>query len=49
MFALVAESNQSGKGWAARHFIAYAVLYFIVVMAAMQAAIPYWISIGMFE
>jgi anion transporter len=48
MFALVAESNLAGKGWAARHFSIYGTVYFIAVLITMLAAIPYWSSIGMF-
>lgn len=49
MFALIAEANQAGKGWTARHFGIYGGVYFAAVLITMLAAIPYWISIGMFN
>ncbi len=49
MFALVAEANMAGKGWKSSHFSRYGIIYFIAVMVAMLAAVPYWISIGMFS
>jgi len=48
LFALVAEANMGGKGWTAEHFAKYGAVYFIVSMIVMLAAVPYWISIGMF-
>ena len=48
MFILVAEANMNGKGWTAEHLAKYGVVYFIASMITMLAAVPYWISIGMF-
>jgi len=48
MFVLVAESNMGGKGWTAEHLAKYGTAYFIASMITMLAAVPYWISIGMF-
>ncbi len=48
MFALVAESNFENNGWMKKHFSIYGCVYFIACMISMLAAIPYWISIGMF-
>ncbi|MEL7567699.1 MAG: SLC13 family permease [Dehalobacterium sp.] len=48
MFALVAEANMGGSGWASKHLFRFGTAYFLVCMLSMLVAIPYWISIGMF-
>ena len=48
MFALAAETNMAGKGWASKHLTTYGVVYFVASLITMLVAIPYWVSIGMF-
>ena len=48
VFALAAEANMGEKGWTAEHLAKYGAVYFIASMITMLAAIPYWISIGIF-
>lgn len=48
MFALVAETNFDGNGWTPKHFGLYGGAYFVSSLITMLAAIPYWISIGIF-
>jgi len=48
MFALVAETNFTHNGWSKKHLGLFGSVYFIACIIAMIAAVPYWISIGMF-
>ena len=48
MFALVAETNFAHNGWSKKHLGLFGSVYFIACIIAMIAAVPYWISIGMF-
>ena len=48
MFALVGEANTGAKGWTAGHLTRYGTGYFVVSMLVMCAAIPYWMSLGLF-
>ena len=49
MLALTAEASMGDEGWTAGHLAKYGAAYFAASMIAMFAAVPYWISIGMFE
>lgn len=48
MFALVAEANMGDRGWKPAELSKFGVVYFVAVLLAMLAAIPYWQSLGLF-
>ena len=49
MWALMTESFAGDRAWTKKHLGAYGLTYFIVCLAALAAAIPIWIKMGLFR
>jgi hypothetical protein len=48
LFALTAETIAGDKSWKPKEISQYGVIYFIAMLIALAATVPYYISLGFF-